>query len=104
MPSFDCFASSSEEPHLELTLSQETIRLLLKRGVPKKQYIKFRKDSVSRIIALSAAQSGFFRGRYKVMNVCVQLYELGVYLIAGVFVGVAVGAFLWFKYFRHSYN
>jgi hypothetical protein len=46
----------------------------------------------------------FSRGRRKIMNVWVQLYELGVYLIAGVFVGVAVGAFLWFKYLRHGYN
>jgi hypothetical protein len=103
MPSFNCFTLSSEEPHHELTLSQETILLFLKRGVPKKQYIEFRKDSVPRIIALFTARSAF-TGEGRIMNAWVQLFDLGVYLIAGVFVGVAVGAFLWFKYFRHGYN
>jgi hypothetical protein len=32
------------------------------------------------------------------------MYELGVYLIGGVFVAVAVGAFLWFKYLRNGIN
>lgn len=36
------------------------------------------------------------------MNIWFQLYDLGVYLVGGVFVGVAVGAFLWFKYFRYG--
>jgi hypothetical protein len=34
------------------------------------------------------------------MNVWLQIYELGVYLIAGVFVAIAVGVFLWFKCLR----
>jgi hypothetical protein len=36
------------------------------------------------------------------MNIWLQIYELGVYLIAGVFVAIAVGAFIWFKYLRHA--
>jgi hypothetical protein len=32
------------------------------------------------------------------------MYELGVYLIGGVFVAVAVGAFLWFRYLRNAIN
>jgi len=35
------------------------------------------------------------------MNIWLQIFDLGIYLMAGVFVAVTVGAFLWFKYFRH---
>ena len=40
----------------------------------------------------------------RVMNIWLQIFDLGVYLVAGVFVAVAVGAFLWFKYFRNTYT
>jgi len=39
MPIFDGFTFSSEEPHHNFTLSQETLSLPLKRSVPEKQYI-----------------------------------------------------------------
>jgi hypothetical protein len=38
------------------------------------------------------------------MNIWLQMYELGVYLVGGVFVAVAVGAFLWFKYLQTGLN
>jgi len=31
------------------------------------------------------------------LNIWLQLFELGVYLTGGVFVAIAVGAFLWYK-------
>jgi len=37
------------------------------------------------------------------MNIWLQIFDVGVYLMAGVFVAVAVGTFLWFKYFRNTY-
>ena len=43
-------------------------------------------------------------GKAGVMNIWLQTFDLGVYLVAGVFVAAAVGAFLWFKYFRNAYN
>jgi hypothetical protein len=36
------------------------------------------------------------------MNIWVQLFDIGVYLIAAVFASVAVGAYLWFRYFRYD--
>jgi hypothetical protein len=36
------------------------------------------------------------------MDIWLQMYELGVYLVGGVFVAVAVGAFIWFKCFRNE--
>jgi len=38
------------------------------------------------------------------MNTWIQMFDIGVYLIAAVFIGVAFGTFLWFKFFRHSFN
>ena len=36
------------------------------------------------------------------VNVWVQLFNVGVLLIAAVFASVAVGTYLWFKFFRHA--
>jgi len=61
MPILYGFIFPTEElQHGKLTLSQETIYLLLKRGIPKIQYIQSRKDSNLVIIALFAAYSSFF--------------------------------------------
>jgi hypothetical protein len=52
MPFLNGFAFSVEELHHRFTLSQGKRSLFLKKGVPEKQYIQFRQDSVLRIIAL----------------------------------------------------
>ena len=36
------------------------------------------------------------------MNIWVQMFTLGVYLTAAVFAAIALGAFLWFRYFRNA--
>ena len=36
------------------------------------------------------------------VNVWVQLFDIGVYLIGAVFASIAVGAYLWFKYLRNA--
>ena len=36
------------------------------------------------------------------VNVWVQLFNVGVLLIAAVFASVAVGTYLWFKFLRHA--
>jgi hypothetical protein len=38
------------------------------------------------------------------MDIWLQMYELGVFLLGGVFVTVVVAAFIWFKCFRNEIN
>jgi hypothetical protein len=38
------------------------------------------------------------------MNIWIQMFDVSIYLIAAVFIGVALGTFLWFRYFKDPFN